>query len=842
MLRIRLRAIAERPFRTLVTVAMVAVCSALVVSVAGLVTSVSGTADRVAAQVAGTADLEVAPAFSGGTVPDGAVDDVAAVPGVAAAAPTVQSAVTVDATRALLVAGDARALPFLPPGLADAYAETAGTPPAEAGGEDTGPGPAVLVSVALADDAGLAAGDTVAVRGLTGVTDARVAGVLPEEVAGATVVADLTTGERLRGGGDGPDRLLLALDGDAAGAGGGERAVARRVDEVLAGRAVALDPARRGDAAAETLQPLLRPLLLLSGLTVTVAAVLVFNVVSLAVAERRRYLAIQCALGARRRRLWLGLVGEAALLGAVGGVIGAAVGRPLTAALIDQVPPALASAAVSTSIATDVRWWVLLGGVGVGVAAAAVAAAAAGLPVVRLSPLEAMGPRDVVGEPAGPVRPLAVAVGAVAVIAGVVIVAVAPATLQLLAALVILNGVVALVWALRVPIARVVAAAARRAGPPGLLAALALERSPARNAATVLGSLLPVAAVVSIGGLQVNVYDTALDAFASLGDADLYVSAQPFDEVGIGPLLPAGLADEVRGQDGVTSVGRSRFAIVPIGGQDTLVQGLDPGSAAPVLAAASPRARTAVEDGTGVVVTRALADRLDLEAGDNLALPAATGAATVEVADVVDVFGWAGGVLAATFDDVAAWAGTDAVTLLEVDGTAEGVAAARTVVAAAGERDGVRYQLTDGADAVDGALTAVRQSQALLSALQGVLMASGAFAIVTTLVISTVGRTRELGLLRAVGARRRLVRRAVVVEAFAVTLAGAGAGVVLGTVFQFVAVRLAATAAGFPAEFALTPGPSLTAAGAGLAIAAVGAFAALRRALRLDVLDAVAYE
>src|SRR5215207_4125444 len=423
---------------------MVAVCSALVVSVAGLVTSVSGTADRVAAQVAGTADLEVAPAFSGGTVPDDVVDDVAALPGLAAAAPTVQSAVTVDATRALLVAGDARALPFLPPGLADAYAETAGTPPAEAGGEDTGAGPAVLVSVALADDAGLAAGDTVAVRGLTGVTDARVAGVLPEEVAGATVVADLTTGERLRGGGDGPDRLLLALDGDAAGAGGSERAVARRVDEVLAGRAVALDPARRGDAAAETLQPLLRPLLLLSGLTVTVAAVLVFNVVSLAVAERRRYLAIQCALGARRRRLWLGLVGEAALLGAVGGVVGAAVGRPLTGALIDQVPPALASAAVPTSIVTDVRWWVLLGGVGVGVAAAAAAAAAAGLPVVRLSPLEAMGPRDVVGEPAGPVRPLAVAVGAVAVIAGVVIVAVAPATLQLLAALVILNGRVAL--------------------------------------------------------------------------------------------------------------------------------------------------------------------------------------------------------------------------------------------------------------------------------------------------------------------------------------------------------------------------------------------------------------
>jgi putative ABC transport system permease protein len=435
-----------------------------------------------------------------------------------------------------------------------------------------------------------------------------------------------------------------------------------------------------------------------------------------------------------------------------------------------------------------------------------------------------------------------VAGGAAAVVAGVVIVAVAPATLQLLAALVILDGVVALVWALRVPIARVVAAAARRAGPPGLLAALALERSPARNAATVLGSLLPVAAVVSIGGLQVNVYDTARAAFASLGEADLYVSAQPFDEVGVGPLVPAEVADQVAAQDGVASVGRARFAIVPVGGQDVLVEGIDPGSTIPALAAATAEARDAVDAGDGVVVTRALADRLDVAPGDTFRLPAATGAVTVRVADVVDVFGWAGGVVAASFDDVATWSGTDATTFLEVRGTAAGVDAARRVVAAAGERDGVRYELTDGADAVDGALTAVRQSQALFSALQGVLMASGAFAIVTTLVISTVGRTRELGLLRAVGARRRLVERSVVVEAFTVTLAGAGAGVVLGTVFQFVAVRLAATAAGFPAEFALTPGPSLTAAGAGLGIAAVGAFAALRRALRLDVLDAVAYE
>jgi putative ABC transport system permease protein len=149
---------------------------------------------------------------------------------------------------------------------------------------------------------------------------------------------------------------------------------------------------------------------------------------------------------------------------------------------------------------------------------------------------------------------------------------------------------------------------------------------------------------------------------------------------------------------------------------------------------------------------------------------------------------------------------------------------------------------TSGDQAVDEALLSIRQSQALFAALQGVLVLAGAFAIVSTLVIATLGRTRELGLLRAVGARRRLVRRAVVVEAFVVTLAGAAGGVVVGTVFQFVGVRLAGRAAGFAADFALTPQPSLVALVGGVAIAAVAAVATVRRVLRLDVLDAVAYE
>jgi putative ABC transport system permease protein len=916
VLRLQVRELLGHPLRTVVTLAMVAVCSSLAVAVLGLVQSVRTTAEQLSQQVAGTADVEVTSPFGGGTVSDEVVAEIERTGGVAAVAPTVQAPVSVDGERAVLLAGDQRALSFLPDGLTssldvapsdpaaetndaerpgdDAAARTAPTPsPDEAnpsgedpagepegtersggsptaqqpdaelagddGGaraaptarpDDTGPsgddlaagtaplGP-VLVSRPVADELGLGAGDTVDVRGPYGVREAVVGGVLPEEASpGSLLVTDLRTGLALRGGEAGYDRVLVDLDAQADGA---REALRRSLD----GRAVLVDPAERTRDATEAFRPLVQPLTLLAGLTVTVAGVLVFNVVSVSVAERRRQLAIQCALGGRRRRLWAGLVGEAALLGAVGGALGAALGRRVTTTLVDQVPPALANVAFPTRITVDVPGWLLVAGAAVGLVAAAVAAAVAGRPVIRLSPLEAMGPRDIVGEPSSPPRVSLVAVGVGCMAVGILVVAVGPLAVQTLAALVILDGVVVLVWALRTPLAQVIARAARSAGAPGLLASLAIGRSPARNATTVLGALLPVASVVSLGGLQQNVYDTAHRAYDSLGEPDLYVSAEPLSEATGDWQLPADLARELDALDGVEAVVPARFTFVRVGGGEAYVEGVEPESAAPGVRLASPAARRALFDGGSpdVVVTKALADRLDLERGDRFRLPTAVGAEPVRVADVIELSGWPGGFLAVPYDQLAAWTGSDAPSILEVE--VDGPDAERAVTAAVerrAEQAGLDLVLTPGDEAVDEALLSFRQTQTLFTALQGVLMAAGAFAIVSTLVIATLGRTRELGLLRAVGARRRLVRWAVVTEAFVVTLTGAAMGLVVGTVFQFVGVRLAAGAAGFPADFAVTVRPSVTALVAGVVIAGAAAVATLRRILRLDILDAVAYE
>ena len=112
--------------------------------------------------------------------------------------------------------------------------------------------------------------------------------------------------------------------------------------------------------------------------------------------------------------------------------------------------------------------------------------------------------------------------------------------------------------------------------------------------------------------------------------------------------------------------------------------------------------------------------------------------------------------------------------------------------------------------------------------------------IVNTLVLSVIERTREIGMLRAIGALRRQIRSMVVLEAFVIALYGAIIGLVLGVWF---AVALQRTLVDQGIEVLDIPWTGLVAF---LVIAAVvGVLAALWpafRAGRLNVLAAISTE
>ncbi len=141
-------------------------------------------------------------------------------------------------------------------------------------------------------------------------------------------------------------------------------------------------------------------------------------------------------------------------------------------------------------------------------------------------------------------------------------------------------------------------------------------------------------------------------------------------------------------------------------------------------------------------------------------------------------------------------------------------------------------QFVDGVEAdIDAALTA-------LNAMVALAVVIALIGIANTLALSVFERTRELGLLRAVGMTRRQLRRMIRFEAGLVALFGAVLGVTIGIGFGWAAV------AALPAEFTSTLAIPTTRIIILVAVAgAAGLLAArgpARRAGKLDVLDAIA--
>ena len=131
----------------------------------------------------------------------------------------------------------------------------------------------------------------------------------------------------------------------------------------------------------------------------------------------------------------------------------------------------------------------------------------------------------------------------------------------------------------------------------------------------------------------------------------------------------------------------------------------------------------------------------------------------------------------------------------------------------------------------------VNQLLGLIYALLALAIIVSLFGIVNTLVLSISERTRELGMLRAIGTSRKQIKRVVRWEAVITALIGAALGVVMGVVLAVLFTR--------PLDnFTLSiPVPTLIIVMILAAIAGVGAAVLpARRASRLDVLEALAYE
>jgi putative ABC transport system permease protein len=587
-------------------------------------------------------------------------------------------------------------------------------------------------------------------------------------------------------------------------------------------------------------------LLVFGGIALFVGAFVIYNTFSITVAQRTRELALLRMLGATRRQVLRSVVLEAAIIGLMASLLGLLAGLALVPALralfkaIGADLPATASVIAMRTIVVSLL---------VGVVVTVVASVVPALRATRIAPIAALREGLTAPVKAGRGRLIT---ATLLCLAGAGIVAYglvggasgsgAAATLGAGSVIVFL-GVALLSPQLVRPIAAVVGLPLERlAGVSGRLARENATRNTARTAVTAAALMVGVALVVFVSifaaGLQGSI-DRAVDRSFS---GDLTVGAKS----GFGETSPA-VAAAVRRVPGVGPVSSLRVSEAKVAGKKstTSVVGIDPATLARTY---TPKWKhgsdtTLAHLGSDGILADAGFSK-SAKVGDRVTLLTPAGRRrTYVIRGVLDEgsdFGLLGGGLvipnshlAADFD-----AKSDAFVFLRY---APGADPKRTRAAID------RTLATRFPDAQTRDREQVKQQQAgqinqllyLIYALLALSVIVSLFGIVNTLALSIFERTRELGLLRAVGMSRRQVKRIVRLEAVITSLIGALLGLVLGVLFAL-AISRPLEADGFTLTF---PIGTLLALVVGAALA--GTLASLwpaRRAARLDVLRALAYE
>ena len=594
------------------------------------------------------------------------------------------------------------------------------------------------------------------------------------------------------------------------------------------------------DEIAETfLDMMLMFLTMFAGIALLVATFSIYNTFSIIVAQRTRQAALLRAIGARRGQVLRSVVFEALIVGLVASAVGL-LGGVAMAGLLKGLFDALGFALPAGG--TVIETTTIVTGLVVGVLVTLAAGVVPAVKASRVAPLAAI--REVAVERTAPSLARIVAGTAVAVI-GVGLTLVAALGDEDMLAVVGLGAVLTVVGAvvLGPVVARPAAAllgapVARLRGLPGALARQNAMRNPRRTAGTASALMVGVAVVtlftVFASSLRASLDDTIDRSFGG----DLVVNNGVFGGGGISPDMAA----EIESLDEVDlAVGVGQGA-AEVDGSTKQLSITDPAELSQVVdLGVSGGSLDDVGDGA-MAVSDASAESNGWQVGDVVPLTFSDGRTddlTIRATYETDEL--AGGyLLPRTVWAPHAVQDIDQMVFVSAsDGTsvADAKAAVTEVADRFGgpnveDRDEFSATMTTGVDLMLGVVYALL-ALAIFIALMG---------IANTLSLAIHERTREIGLLRAVGQTRRQVRSTVRWESVVIATFGAVGGIALGVFLGWAMVQAVATASGGLGTFALPVGNLAIVLVVGAIAGVLAGLRPARRAARLDVLAAIATE
>ncbi|MEV8434163.1 ABC transporter permease [Streptomyces sp. HUAS 31] len=712
----------------------------------------------------------------------------------------------------------------------------------------------VMIDADTADDKDVRIGDRLTVIGQEGSFPVEVVGIVTFTTTnpGAALVFFDTPTAQTRLIGDPKGATGITLD---AADGVSDPELKQRVADALGGDRGAYE-LRTADEQAESdveqlggfLDIIKYVMLGFAGVAVLVGVFLIVNTFSMLIAQRTRELGLLRALGADRRQVRRSVLTEALLLGLVGSTAGLAAGIGLAVGLIQLM------GLLGMNIRTDemvVGWGTPVTAYVVGLGVTFVAAYLPARRAAGVSPMAALADAEIaeIGRPLRLRAILGAVIGAAgaAALAGCATASKTSSAASLLGLGVLLTLIATVIAGplLVRPVIRVLGGAFPALfGSIGRMSQRNALRNPRRTGATAAALMVGLALV---GGMSVasasmtKSFDQQIDK--TLG-ADFVVQNGNFVP------FPREVTERIRDTEGVGLVVRSQFATIAVRLPDgdrvkTTAAAYEPqldkvanityaqGDSAAALAAGHLAMDKDFAEDHGVRVGSTVP--VEFQGGRTAQLT--VGALTDQ--ESADGFGSQGGIYfgLATLQKYAP-GGQDAAVYVNA---ASGTNADDLRAGLEKALDPYpQVQVRDIADYKDLVHDQIAVLLYLVYALLGLAIVIAVLGVVNTLALSVVERTREIGLLRAIGLARRQLRRMIRLESVVIAVFGAVLGLALGLVWGVCTQQVLA----LQGMTALAiPWPTIVAVVIGSAV--VGVVAALLpalRASRMNVLAAIAHE
>ena len=764
-------------------------------------------------------------------LPATVLDQVQAVPGVADARAVARGDGLLSTAGTAIVPSGPSVLTSWTPAPFGAFNIRTGRPPTAADEVVVDAATAAAHHVTLGDRVTVRAVDTAALRvvGLAGF------GTSPGLPNSTVAIVSLPTAQRmLHLNGAVSEVAVTAADGTTVSQ------LRDRVNAALGSQfevSSSQDVAAASAAAAKDQVGYLQIMLLaLAAAALLVGAFLIANTFSIVITQRTRELAVLRAAGATGGQVLRSVLGEALLVGLTASIGGLGLGVLAATGLRDLAGMfgiALPTGAMVLSPRT------VLIAFAVGVLITLTAAAGPAHRAAQVAPVTAMRESSTPATGGGRARTAAglvamvlgtAALGAVLAGAGSILL-LGMSAAATIAGLSLLGPVFAPV------LARLVGRPLDAAGVPGRLARESAARAPRRTAATAMALALGLALISFTTVVASSVKASIRQSYGEVISADYVIESGRNEMLGG---LPAHLHHHVANLPQVAVASRLRYGHWKDGQATRALTAIDPATLPQVTSLHLTAGTIGALAGGGIVLADHVAIQHHLGLGDTLVMTfARTGAQRIPIVGVLR-------------DADAQALSTDYIISLDTYARhyTENLDASIFVKAADGVRpadattairsalaDAPTAQLRDQAAAVAGRTQTLDRILGLVTALLLLTIVIALLGITNTLALSIIERTREIGLLRAVGMTRSQLRwmirgEAVVVAALA-TVLGLGLGI------GFAAATVAALGSTTPIAVVLPAGRLLLVVGVALAAGLLAGLLPARRAARLDVLAAI---